>query len=48
MRRPGVLVALTALLFAPSYVAFQNSANGAINVTVSEGTSMSVAVSPDG
>jgi Tol biopolymer transport system component/imidazolonepropionase-like amidohydrolase len=48
MRRPGVLVALTALLFAPSYVAFQTSANGAINVTVSEGTSMSVAVSPDG
>jgi Tol biopolymer transport system component len=48
MVRPGVLVALTALLFAPSYAALQNSANGAINVTVSEGTSMSVAVSPDG
>jgi len=48
MVRPGALVALTALLFTPSYVAIQHSANGAINVTVSEGTSMSVAVSPDG
>jgi Tol biopolymer transport system component len=48
MVRPGVLVALTALLFGPSYVALQNSANGAIDVTVSEGTSMSVTVSPDG
>jgi Tol biopolymer transport system component len=47
MVRPGMMAVLASLVFAPAFLARQ-TARAAIDVTVSEGTSMAVSVSPDG
>src|SRR6476469_6291155 len=48
MVRPSLLVVLFAVVLSPAFLARQNAAARARDVTGSEGTSMSVAVSPDG